>query len=158
MHGANIVQTNYAGESTGTLDSDMIVEHFYLNIRSFNAVISVSDGVDDDFFPNELRVFRRSVKSAIIAEPCAFLDLIAYKIKRLPYHIKDFSLEHLILNHIHFCADLCLSSVIADKTHPCPRKETLRFFSEKKQRRSAHFFSAVVPHNVVLVLSDVFLS
>lgn len=69
----------------------MIVEHFYLNIGSFNAVITVGDGVDDDLFPNKLRVFRSGVKSAIVAEPCAFLDLIAYKIEGLAYYIKDFT-------------------------------------------------------------------
>ena len=91
MNGADVAQTHNAGELAGTLHGYVIVKHFYLNIRPFNAVISMCDGVDDDFFPNELRVFRRGMKSAIVSEPCALLDLIAYKFKRLPYYIKDFS-------------------------------------------------------------------
>ena len=117
----------------------------------------MSNGIDDDLFPNELRVFRRGMKSAVVSKSCALLDLIAYKFKRLPYHIKDFSLKHLILDDIHFCTDLCLCPVIADKTHSCSRKETLRLFPEKKKRRPAHFFSAIVPDNVIFVLPDVFL-
>lgn len=115
MNGADIAQTHNAGELAGTLHGNVIVKHFYLNVRSFNAVISMGDGVDDDFFPNELRVFRRSVKSAIISKPCALLDLIAYKFKGLAYHIKDFSFKHLILDDIHFCTDLCLCPVIGKR-------------------------------------------
>lgn len=97
MHGTDIAQTHNAGESAGTLYGNMIVKHFYLNVRSFNAVISMGDGIDDDLFPNELRVFRRGVKSAIVSEPCALLNLIAYKVKRLAYYIKDFSSKILSL-------------------------------------------------------------
>ena len=156
MHGTNIAQTHNAGESTGTLNGNMIVKHFNLNIRSFNAVIPMSDGIDDDLFPNELRVFWRRVKSAIVSESCVLFNLITYKVKGLTHYIKNFPLEHLILDNIHFRADLCFCTVIADKTHSRSWKETLWLFSEKKKRCSAHFFSAIVPNNIVFILLDVF--
>ena len=41
MYGADIAQSHNAGELAGTLYGYVIVKHFYLNVRPFNAVISM---------------------------------------------------------------------------------------------------------------------
>ena len=41
MYGADIAQSHNAGELAGTLYGYVIVKHFYLNVRPFNAVISI---------------------------------------------------------------------------------------------------------------------
>ena len=156
MYCAKIVQTNNTRQAAWTFNCHSVIKHLDLNVSSLDTVISVCDGIYDDFFPGELRVFRSSHKPTVISELCTLLDLTTHKIQCLTDNIKNMTIEYFVLDDIHFCADFGFDTIIADKTHSCSWEEALRILSEKKQSSTTHFFSAIVLNNVIVVLTDVF--
>ena len=50
---AHIVQADDAGQVAGAFHNNPIVEHFDLDVGSFDAVVAVRGGVYDNFLPNE---------------------------------------------------------------------------------------------------------
>ena len=137
MHGSEIVQANNSRQTARTLNSDTVVKHFDLNVCAFNAVITVSNCIDDAFLPSKFRIFGSGNKATVVTESSAFLDLTSDEIQRLPNNIENATVEGFILYDIHLRADFGFYTVITDKANSCTREKSLRIFAEQKQGSSA---------------------
>lgn len=89
-----IVQPHDTGQRTGAFYCQPVVEHLDLDIRPFDAVIAVFNGVDNQLFPGKLRVFRLGDKASICAEVGAFLDLATHELQRFLNDLQNASLKH----------------------------------------------------------------
>lgn len=76
---AHIIQPDNTRQIAGTLDYNPVIEHFYLNIGSLDAIVTMGRGVDDNFFPYEFWVFRRCYEFAFFSEISMFLNLVTDK-------------------------------------------------------------------------------
>ncbi len=131
----DIILPHGSGKYTGTLYSEMIVKHLDLDICPHDRIIAVSDAVDDEFGPTELRVFRNCDKSAVRTKEGMFFNLALDKLVGFLYHIQDLSFKNNILDHIHFGADFSFGTFLPDETYPGTGEEPLRVPAKKVWRQ-----------------------
>ena len=127
----HIVQPHDAGQRTGTFYRQSVIKHFDLDVCPFDAVITVCNGVDDQFFPGKLRVFRLGNKTSICAEIGTLLDLAAHKLQRFFNDLQDAAFKHNVLDDIHLCADPSFRALISDKADACAGKIVFRIFAKQ---------------------------
>lgn len=69
-------------------------------VMCINVVFAVRNGVDDQLFPCELRVFRFGDEAGICAEAGALLDLAAHDLQRLLNDLQNVPLKHHALHMV----------------------------------------------------------
>ena len=100
MHFAHIVGANQSGELAWTFYGHVVIEHLDLDLGADNVVVAVSDGIDNQLSPAELREFGDGDEQVIFAEKRVLTNLALYK----------------LCGFLHFCgqkaAFLCESAVL----------------------------------------------
>ncbi len=89
MHRTEVVKTNNTRQATRTFNGNTVIEHLDLNIRAFDAVITVSNGIDYAFFPSKFRIFGSGNEATVFSEFCPFFNLTSDKIQRLTDNIEN---------------------------------------------------------------------
>ena len=153
----HIVQTYDAGQRAGAFYCQPVVEHFDLDIRSLDAVITVRDGVDNQLFPCKLRVFRFGDKAGVRAEIGALLDLAAHKLQRLLNDLQDAAFKYHVLDDVHLRTDFGLRTLVPDKADTRTRKIVFRILAEQQHGGGADFFLAALGRDKFFVLAQIFL-
>lgn len=100
MNLAHIIQPDNAWQITGTLNHDLVIEHFNLNISSFDTIVTMRRGVDNHFLPYELWVFGCCHEFSLFAKISMFFNLILDKRQSLFYHVKDTHGKQLVFYDI----------------------------------------------------------
>ena len=152
----HIVQPHDTGQCTGAFYCQPVVEHLDLDIRPFDAVIAVCNGVDNQLFPRELRVFRLGDKTSICAEIGAFLDLATHELQRFFNDMQNASLKHHVFDNVHLCADLGLCALVSDKADARTWKVVHRILTKQQHGGRADFFLAAFGRDKLFVLPQIF--
>jgi len=128
-----------------------------LNVRSLDAVIAVCNGINNQFFPGKLRVFRFGDETGVHAEVDALLDLATHELQRLLNDLQDAAFKHHVLDDVHLRADLGLCALIPNKTDAGAWKIVFRILAEQQHGGGADFFLAALGGDKFFVLSQIFL-
>lgn len=155
MELSDIVHANETGENSGALNDKMVIEHFYLNVRPADAVITMSNSVDNQFCPTELWKFWNGVEFPIQSQFCVFPDLRLYEGSSFSHLIQQTTRELDIFDHIHAVTYFGGFPFIPDKAYPRPREESLRIFSEKQDRSTAEEFFITLHCDEVMVMAKI---
>ena len=132
MHLSDIVRPYQARQYTRTLHRHVVVKQLHLDIRTQNAIVSVTNRIHAKFRPTELRILRVRPKPPILSQICMFLDLRLHKSQHIVCQLQYRASENLILHHVHLRSHLGFRAVIADKPYLRPLEEPLRILSEQQ--------------------------
>ena len=137
MHLSDIVRPYQARQYTRTLHRHVVVKQLHLDIRTQNAIVSVTNRIHAKFSPTELRILRVRPKPPILSQICMFFYLRSHKSQHIVCQLQYRAGENLILHHVHLRSHLGFRAVIADNPYLCPLKELLRILTKQQHRRTA---------------------
>ena len=129
---ADVLLLHYPGKGTGTVHFQPVIKHLDLDVRAFDAVISVSSGIHHNLGADEFTVFFLGNENAVMAEIGFFLHLDFDEVNRLFHLLQNASFKYHILDHVHILADLCLRTVVADKADKGAGEEELRILAKQQ--------------------------
>ena len=115
------------------------------------------NGINNQFFPGKLRVFRFGDETGVHAEVDALLDLATHELQRLLNDLQDAAFKHHVLDDVHLRADLGFRALVPDKADAGAWKIVLRILAEQQHGGGADFFLAALSGDKFLVLPQIFL-
>ncbi len=149
---ADIADPDEAGKDAWALHYKVVVEHPDLNIRTHDAVITVSDGVHDQLCPAEFWVLGSGLEYGAFAEFCVFADLRPDKVRCLLHLVQQTACALNVFDDVHADADFRCGSFKADESDSGTGEEALRVFPEQEDGRCIDLFFIAGPGDKPLVV------
>lgn len=137
---ADIIGADDTWQLTWGLEHKSVVKHFYLYLRSFDAIIAVANRVYRHLLYHELRIFPVGLEESVLTEIGMFLHLRFEVVDGFLYLVEDAPLEGDILDDVHFPADFLFRTIVLDKTDTGTREEVLGALTEEQDAGSANLW------------------
>ena len=152
---ADVVSANDAGQFAWCLKHNTVVKHLYLDFRSLDAIVAVTNRVDHHLLYHELRILSVGAEDAVLAKIRMLLYLGFKIINSLLYLVEYAPFKGYIFDDIHLTTNLLFGSGIADKAHTGTREETLGMLAEKENTSRAYLRNIILVGYEALVLGEI---
>ena len=153
---SDILCSYQSRQSARRLKHQSVVEHLYLDFRSFDAIVSVAFAIYHHFLNGKLGIVAVGDKLSVLSQERMLTHLCFQIFHSLYYLIQNSALERYIFHYVHFRTNLFLSSFISDESCSGTWKKTLWSLTEKQNASIAYLLSSVSFFHEVVVLIEIF--
>lgn len=131
MSVTDIIRADYAGQFAWSLEHETVVEHLYLYLRALDAIVPVTNGIDNHLLNHKLRIFPVCPEQPVLAQIGMFFHLGFKIVDGFLYLVEDTAFKGYVLYDIYLTPDLFLRSIILDEPNAGTGKEILRTLAEE---------------------------
>ena len=151
----NIVHPYHSRQHPWTFHNKMIIKHFNLYVCPFDTIVTVRNRVNNKLCPAKLRIFGHSLKNRAFSQLGIFFYLCFHKSKCFISLLQNASAKFHILYNIHPVTYFCRPTFVTNKSHSCPRKETLRVYTKQKYCCSRYSIFAIYCKDKIMIVSQI---